>query len=61
MCTTVHSISFTGAFQRPVVSPICFNIHRNNVFNSLLENVSILGYADELVMFNSHLDSDLVS
>ncbi|XP_075167733.1 uncharacterized protein LOC142239866 [Haematobia irritans] len=46
--------SYTGTPQGSVLSPLSFNIYIDEVFRDL--NVDIMGYADDLVIFNAHAD-----
>ena len=52
----INRFSFTGVPQGCVLSPICFNLYINEVFNNLPHDVHILAYADDIALFSSNQD-----
>ena len=48
--------SYTGVSQGCVLSPICFNVYINEIFDNLPPDVHLLAYADDIVIFCSNSD-----
>ena len=52
----INRYSFTGVPQGCVLSPLCFNLYINEVFNGFPDDVHILAYADDIAIFSSDPD-----
>ena len=52
----LNNTSYTGVPQGCVLSPICFNVYIDDIFNGLPGTVHALGYADDVVIFCSDRD-----
>ena len=52
----IKRFSYTGVPQGCVLSPICFNIYINEVFNDFSPDIHLLAYADDIVIFSTNAD-----